>query len=225
MIRFLNNLLLWKKFAILAALGLALVSVPSFLYVRDSYKNLDAARLETRGTVPAKALLQVVQLTQQDRGLAALVLGGRDEKADELRAKLQETERAYLNAATLLKQTVQDPAVLAAWEEAQTHWKTLSGEVANKGTSGKASTASHTALVAKLMGVIDLVADHFGLTLDPDVDSYYLIFGAHVVPVSWLSKRYCRKNGQDSSVCWKKLENTMPAWPQHSARPRPPTRC
>ena len=178
MIRLLNNLLLWKKFAILAALGLALVSVPSFLYVRDSYKNLDAARLEARGTVPAKALLQVVQLTQQDRGLAALVLGGRDEKADELRTKLQETERAYLTASKLLKQTVQDPALLAAWEEAQAHWKTLSAEVTNKSTTGKESTASHTLLIAKVMGVIDLVADNFGLTLDPDVDSYYLIFGA-----------------------------------------------
>ncbi|MES2296020.1 MAG: methyl-accepting chemotaxis protein [Pseudomonadota bacterium] len=177
MSRFLNRLLLWKKFAILGLLGLALVGVPSFLYVRDSYKNLDAARLETRGTVPAKALLRVLQLTQQDRGLAALVLGGRDEKKDDLLLKQQEAERAYQGAAKLLKDSVTDPAVLAAWDETAANWKALSAQVAARGIDGRASTAGHTALIARLMGVIDMVADHFALTLDPDVDSYYLVFG------------------------------------------------
>jgi methyl-accepting chemotaxis protein len=176
MMRVLNQLLLWKKFAILGLLGLALVAVPSFLYVRDSMKNLDAARLETRGTVPARALLQVVQLVQQSRGLSALVLGGHDEKKDDLRAKQQEVERALGRAAKVLKESVQDPALLAAFDEVATGWKTLAGNVSARSLDGRASTAAHSALVAKLSGVIDLVGDYFALTLDPDVDSYYLVF-------------------------------------------------
>lgn len=120
MIRLLNCLL-WKKFAILGLLGFALVTVPSFLYVRESYKVLDAARVETTGTGGARALLRVVQLTQQDRGLAALVLSGRDEKAADQRNKQLETERVYQAAVKLLKESVQDVAVLAAREEAQAH--------------------------------------------------------------------------------------------------------
>lgn len=176
MIRMLNQMLLWKKFAVLGLLGLALVSVPSFLYVRDSYHNLAAARLETRGTVPVRALLHAVQLTQQDRGLAALVLNGQDEKGAELHAKQQEVERAYLAAADTLSSSVQSPPILAQWEDARMAWKNLNSQVTGKSISGADSTAAHTALVAKLMGVLDQLADHFGLTLDPDVDSYYLIF-------------------------------------------------
>ncbi|SFV12982.1 methyl-accepting chemotaxis protein [Pseudoduganella namucuonensis] len=178
MMRFLNRLLLWRKFAILAVMGFVLVSVPSYLYVRDSYKTLDAARTETRGTVPAKALLRALQLTQQSRGLSALVLGGRKEKANELRMKQQEVERGYRNVGRLLTERVNDPAVLAAWSEAQAQWKSLAADVAGARVAGKASTEQHTALIAKLLTVLDLVADHFLLTLDPDVDSYYLIFGA-----------------------------------------------
>ncbi len=178
MSRFLNQLLLWKKFAILGLLGLTLVSVPSFLYVRDSYKNLDAARMETRGTVPVKALLQLIQLTQQQRGLSALVFGGADDKADALHAKQQETERAFQNVAALLKASVHDPAALAAWDDTHAHWKILSAELKNKNANAKASIASHTELVTQLMGVNDLVADHFGLTLDPDADSFYLVLAA-----------------------------------------------
>ena len=72
------------------------------------------------------------------------MLSGRDGKAADERNKQQETERVYQVAAKLLKESVQDVAVLAAWEEAQAHWKTLGGEIAGKSTNAKASTSSHT---------------------------------------------------------------------------------
>jgi methyl-accepting chemotaxis protein len=176
--RFLNQLLLWRKFAILAAMGFILVSVPSFLYVRDSYATLEAARTETLGTVPARAILRAIQLTQQDRGLSALVLGGRKEKAAELKAKQTETERAYVHVQRMLAERVKDAAILSAWNEALMQWKALAADVANARVNGKASTEAHSALVAKVMSVLDMVCDYFQLTLDPDVDSYYLIYGA-----------------------------------------------
>jgi hypothetical protein len=178
MMRFLNQLLLWRKFAILAVMGFVLVSVPSFLYIRDSYKTLEAARTETLGTVPAKAMLRTMQLTQQSRGLSALVLGGKKEKASELKAKQTEAERSFVNVQRMLAERVADPAIISAWNEALMQWKALAADVANARISGKSSTDGHTALVAKVSSVLDMVCDHFLLTLDPDVDSYYLIFGS-----------------------------------------------
>ncbi|MRV76752.1 HAMP domain-containing protein [Duganella sp. FT92W] len=78
----------------------------------------------------------------------------------------------------MLAERVTDPAILAAWNEAQMQWKALAADVANARVSGKSSTEGHTALIAKVTGVLDMVCDHFLLTLDPDVDSYYLIFGS-----------------------------------------------
>jgi methyl-accepting chemotaxis protein len=178
MSRFLNQLLLWKKFAILGLLGLALVSVPSFLYVRDSVKSLEAARLETRGTVPAKALVQLIALVMQQRQLAAQLLGGRPEQADALRNKVQETERAFQGVTLVLRGAALEPAASSAWEDALAHFKSLAAELKGKTLGAKASATAHTELIAELMAVTDLVADHFGLTLDPDADSFYLIFAA-----------------------------------------------
>jgi methyl-accepting chemotaxis protein len=178
MTRFLNSLLLWKKFAILGLLGLTLVSLPTFLYVRDSYKVVDAARMETRGTAPARAVLRTIQLTQHSRGLSALVLGGKTDQASVLRAKQQEVERSYQDVAAMLKANVNDATIIASWSEAHAHWKRLSEEVSTAKITGKDSTASHTELIAKVVADLDRIADYFLLTLDPDVDSYYLIFGS-----------------------------------------------
>jgi methyl-accepting chemotaxis protein len=178
MTRLLNSLQLWKKFAILGLLGLILVSLPTFLYVRDSYKVVDAARMETKGTAPARAVLRAIQLTQQSRGLSALVLGGKSEQAGALRSKQQEVERAYQDVAAMLKNTVTDGAINASWAEAHAHWKRLADDVNSAKISGKDSTASHTELIAKVVAELDRIADYFLLTLDPDVDSYYLIFGS-----------------------------------------------
>jgi methyl-accepting chemotaxis protein len=178
MTRLLNNLLLWKKFATLGVLGLVLVSLPTFLYVRDSYKVVDAARMETRGTTPARAMLRAIQLMQQSRGLSALVLGGKVEQSDTLRAKQQEVVRAFQEVATLLKASVNDAAINSGWSEASTGWKRLQEDVNGRKISGKESTAAHTALIAQVAQELDRVADYFLLTLDPDVDSYYLIFAS-----------------------------------------------
>lgn len=178
MVRILVCLPLWKKFTILGLLGLVLVSVPFFLYVRDSYKNLEVAQMEARGVAPAKAMLRVIQLTQQDRGLSALVLAGNGEKVATLSAKQTEVEQAWQTTAMVYEQTVHAPDVLAALKEARESWNTLRREVTSKNLTAAASTANHTQLIVKLMGVLDQSADYFGLTLDPDTDSYYLIVAA-----------------------------------------------
>ncbi|MDC8758369.1 methyl-accepting chemotaxis protein [Janthinobacterium fluminis] len=170
----LDRLLLWHKFVILSAIALVLVAIPTLMYMREADKNLDAALLETAGLGPVASVLKTIQLTQQHRGLSALMLGGVDSARDQRDAKQREADGSYEAVAQIVK-GLHSKAIEDAWHPALQDWQALREQVGKRGISVPESYAAHTALVPKLLAVNDLIADYYGLSLDPDLDSYQLI--------------------------------------------------
>ncbi|SFU79543.1 Methyl-accepting chemotaxis protein [Pseudoduganella namucuonensis] len=170
----LDRLLLWQKFIILSVIGLALASIPTALYLREANKSLVAAQTEIAGLAPTATILQVIQYTQQHRGLSALVLGGVAEAKDKRDAKQREADQAYEKMDALVR-GFNDKAIEQAWEGPKRDWAALRARVASGGITVPESYAAHTALVPKLLVVNDLTGDLFGLSLDPEVASYQLI--------------------------------------------------
>jgi methyl-accepting chemotaxis protein len=170
----LDRLLLWQKFVILSAIALVLTGIPTYLYVHEADKANNALTLELQGLAPAAAALKVVQLTQQHRGLSALVLGGVTQAQDKRNAKQREVDQAYDAMSAIIK-SLNDKDIDAAWMSVQQDWTSLRTQVSNHGISVAQSYAAHTVLVPKLLSVTDLVADYYGLSLDPDLDTYQLI--------------------------------------------------
>ena len=170
----LDRLLLWQKFIILSVIALLLASIPTALYLHEAGKTLDAAQKEQAGLAPSAAILKVIQNTQQHRGLAALVLGGVAGAQEKRDAKQRETDEAYEKMDAIIR-SLNDKAIEQAWETPKRDWITLRGQVAGRSISVPASYEAHTALVPKLLVVNDLIGDLFGLSLDPDLDSYQLI--------------------------------------------------
>ena len=72
MIELLSRLKVSSRFTLLGVIALVLCLIPATLHLRNAWETLQAADAEARGIAPAKALLKVVQLSQQHRGLAAL---------------------------------------------------------------------------------------------------------------------------------------------------------
>ena len=170
----LNRLQLWHKFLILSLVGLVMTAIPATLYMRESGKTLDAFVGETQAREPMAVLLKTVQAIQQHRGLAALSLG-QTAGAEPRRADKQaQVDKLMVDAAAIVKD-LNDPDITAAWEGAKQGWETLRGGILNHTLSVPQSYEAHTALVPKLLVVSDLVADHYGLNLDPDYDTYELI--------------------------------------------------
>ena len=169
-----GQLRLAHKFLILSVIALLLVSIPTYFYVREAARSLDAYETEQQGLPQMAEVMQTVQLTQQHRGLAALVLGGVAAAEDKRRAKQAEADQAYVRIDALVK-AMADPAVDRIWQQARRDWETLRAGVANKSLSVPQSFAAHGALVPQLLKLNDRVGDHFGLSLDPDRDSYQLI--------------------------------------------------
>ena len=74
----LNRLLLWHKFALMGLFSFILIATPLILFVNEANKSIDAAEAKVQGLVPSRAVLKVVILLQQHRGLSARALAGND---------------------------------------------------------------------------------------------------------------------------------------------------
>jgi methyl-accepting chemotaxis protein len=193
---------LWHKFLILSLIAVVIAVIPTYLYMREAAKGLDAYLDEQQGLPAVMTGLRVVQLTQQHRGLAALVLGGVSAAQDKREAKQKEADAAYAEVDAIVK-NLHNKDLDAAWETARRDWETLRGNVSGQRISVPQSYAAHTALVPKLLKVNDLLGDYYGLSLDPDRDTYQLI-QAMFYQLPYLSEELGKTRAKGAGLLTKK---------------------
>ncbi|MBA5639264.1 response regulator [Duganella sp. LX20W] len=171
---FLGRLMLRQKFLLLALLGCVAVAIPTALFLNEANKSVAIAQQEADGIVPARALLAVVQLVQQHRGLAAMALAGDAASRAPATAKLREADQAFAQMERQV-QRLAERDISAAWFRILEQWSALSAQDAQGALAASDSFARHSALIAQLFRFNDSVIDHAGLRLDPEPDSYFLI--------------------------------------------------
>jgi methyl-accepting chemotaxis protein len=198
----LDRLLLWQKFLVISVLALAMVSVPTWLYIHEADKAWDAALQERDGLQPMANVLKVIQLTQQHRGLSALVLGGVASEADKRLAKQREADAAYDALDQLLK-ALHNKTLDEAWREPSADWARLRDGVSRATLSVPQSYQAHTALVPKLLALNELMGDYYGFSLDPDVDSYQLIQAMFYVQ-PWLTEALGKMRAKGAGLLARK---------------------
>jgi methyl-accepting chemotaxis protein len=175
---FINRLRLWQKFAVLGVFGIILMTVPFFLFVQEANRDLNAAKLEAQAIGPLRNLLKLIQLSQQHRGLSALMLGGNAEAQAKRIAKLEEINLASTNLDFDLQKIGHPEKIGSLWQQSKTAWNQLQSKIAQKTISVPESFASHTDFISQLLKLKVDLTEHFGLSFDPEADSYYLIDAA-----------------------------------------------
>lgn len=175
----LNRLLLRQKFFMLALLAAAMVALPSALFVLEANKSVQIAQTEAQGIAPVRAVLRLVQLVQQHRGLQAMRLNGFHDIRPEQEAKHAEADRAV---ATLDGQVrrLDERGVNLAWLRIREDWRALSNDITRQSLPAEASFTAHTELIVRLLRLELLIADLFKLRLDPEPETYFLIDAAMV---------------------------------------------
>jgi methyl-accepting chemotaxis protein len=163
------------RFAVMGAFAVAMAAMPAALFVSNSYSEMRTAQQEARSSDTLKSMLKVIQLTQQHRGLSALVLGGNAGLQAQRAAKQQEADAAYLKLSAAVAAEQLAPATRAAWMEAARDWAALAAKVAGGQASVPESFTLHTAQVARLLAVTDLMSDDYGLSLDDHLGRSQLI--------------------------------------------------
>jgi methyl-accepting chemotaxis protein len=166
------------KFVLLGLLALVLIAVPSSLYVLGALHSGQQADREVQGIAPVQALLHLVALTQQHRGLATIVLGGDDSLQQARLAKQAELQRAFEASEQALHAAGVEPELLTAWRQVREQWQALSEQIGQGSIKPRQSMQQHSQLIASSLLIEDALLDHFELSLDPLLQTYSLINAA-----------------------------------------------
>ncbi|WP_338845525.1 methyl-accepting chemotaxis protein [Massilia sp. W12] len=175
----LNRMLLWQKFAVLGVLALVMTMFPLTLYLNEAQKLVDYTKTELKGTPYFPRLYELMRLTQQHRGLSNITLSG-NQAVKEKRSALAQDIGLKLAAFSKSMQHGDsgDEVLGKLMQQAQSQWQDLQSKVSENKIDADHSFAAHTQLIAILQKVNTEIVDEYGLALDPDADTYYLIDAA-----------------------------------------------
>jgi methyl-accepting chemotaxis protein len=175
-----RRLVLWKKIALIGALAAVGVAIPTVLYVSHELDTLNTTRAERAGIEPLRAMTRAIQLLQQHRGLSAVVLAGNAAQEGARESKQREVDAAFKAVDERLAGAPQDAEFVRLWRRASEGWKTLASAVSAKSLSARESTSRHTTLLPALFDTSIATIDFYQMSLDPVLETYYLIQGAMV---------------------------------------------
>ena len=171
----LHRLSLAQKFAILGVISAIMIGVPSTLYFADARAVVATAAMEVKGTPPLVALNKVLQFTQAHRGMSAGMLNGNEALASRRPAMRDAVVKAMDSFEVALTQADASAANKSRWTELRQRWGSLEPGVANRQLKAAESTKLHTQLIAAELQLSEALMDEFGLSLDPDADTYNLM--------------------------------------------------
>jgi methyl-accepting chemotaxis protein len=191
--RLLTRLKLWQKFLLMVPLAAALVAPAMYQYLRSASTDIATARQELAGTGPMGTLLRGLHALQNHRAQSTAFVLGDDTAKAEREARQAEVDKAFGEFAGIAG-GIDSPKVAAGWSAIVKQWKDIVPAVAGKTLSADESYARHAKLIDDYLALSENVADYYGLTLDPEAASYYLVVGSSIYAPN-ASEQFARMRG------------------------------
>lgn len=187
-----------RKFAVMGIVALLAILVLLFNLYHQLQAVVSSTTMERAGLSQIQPINKLVAELQQHRGLSSGILNG-NAALESRRAERQQAVETLLNQVDGLL----DPALRQeqAWQDIRTGWK----DIAQNGLSWSTSDnlRRHTELVQKAMELMLQVADTSSLTLDPELDTYYLM-DAVVVRMPLLLEKLALARGLGTGIMAKR---------------------
>ena len=168
----LSNIKLWQKIMILVMLAVMMFAVPCALLVTRANEEVAVADNEKLGVEYVLETTKLVQLIQQHRGLASIVLSGDTGSVDKWQAKRKEVNE-QIKAVDAVDNRLSRLGLTESWKTVRSDWEQLAATVS--GLDAKASASRHTVLIEEILAFNRKLSDVSYLALDPDVDTYYMM--------------------------------------------------
>jgi signal transduction histidine kinase/DNA-binding response OmpR family regulator len=159
-----------QKFTLLGLLVLVAIGSLQFSLYRALDRVIEPSRQELEGIDEMMQLHRCIQLIQQHRGLSAGLLGGNTSLQDKRADKAREAQEAVQR---LLQKLPERIVASAAWREFYTDWEVLRQDGLTWPVAR--SLIAHEQLISKALALAPEITDASALTLDPDLNSYYLV--------------------------------------------------
>ena len=164
----------WKRFACLGLLCLALIITTTLLYWHEASKPSVLSAKEQQGLQPIRLMLNIIQRTQQHRALSTRLLQDDSVQQNAQRAKAEELEAAIVSYETYLKK-YPNAEYREVFEKTVDYWHNLHQRVSQKKLTYTESYELHTALVDAELNYLQSLIDYHHLSVDPNVDQYLLV--------------------------------------------------
>ena len=187
-----------KKFALLGLVALIALAVLQATLYRQLSKVIEPSRAELRGVVALKPMNRLVAAMQQHRGLSSGVLNGNDALKERRTAKEKDVAGELMAVDSSLPRGV---ATSAQWKKVKDDW----AEIQKDGLDWTPSENinRHTLMIDLVLVAMVNVADETQLTLDPDIDTFYLM-DAVVVKMPSLLERLGQMRARGTGILSKK---------------------
>ncbi len=169
-IALLNRVGYTRKFAIMGILALVAVGFLLGNLYLNLHRVIDSARQELAALQVVQPIARVVQHMQMHRGLSAGVLNGNEAMKDMRAAKEKDVIDALAAAQASLPQHL---AATKDWLKIGEDWQLIQSDGLD--LIPRESFGQHTRLIESLLHFQVSIADHYGLTNDPEIDSTRLI--------------------------------------------------
>ncbi|MES2151519.1 MAG: response regulator [Pseudomonadota bacterium] len=165
-----NRLRYAHKFMLLGLLTLVAIGALQLSLFNALDRVIGPSVMELKGLASVMRLHRMIQLVQQHRGVSAGLLGGDGALAARVASK-----DAEVGAAQRALEDSLTPALAqqARWREIGADWRALHAD----GLSWPLglNLRKHDEIIARMLLFVSDIADSSALTLDIDLDSYYLI--------------------------------------------------
>ncbi len=169
-ISLMNRLPYTRKFALLGIVAFAAIGVLQATLYYQLTKVIEPSRQERVGLNTLKSLNQLIAAMQQHRGLSSGMLNGNQSLAGQRANKEQEVIKLLAEADSILPT---DLKYGNHWQTMRTQWSDIQTNLTS--WSAAKSFEQHTQMITHGLVLLVDIADNSALTLDPDIDSYYLM--------------------------------------------------
>ena len=157
-------------------------------------RTIERSENELAASTLSKPLFELVESSQRHRGLSSMLLSGNAAAAQRRAALQQEIDEALAGMARRLPEAERG---LREWQAIGVMWEDIRGNGLDWPQAR--NTQAHTALVERLLSFQTQLADAYGLTFDPEPQTYYLI-NAATNRMPYLLERIGRLRASASAV-------------------------
>ncbi|WP_437269831.1 methyl-accepting chemotaxis protein [Stutzerimonas balearica] len=182
------------KFGLIGLLVFVAFASLMLTVVGQLQRTIERSAEELQATALARPVFRLVELTQQHRGLSAMLLGGNPAVTAKRAERESDVEAALAELSGALPAARQQ---LPSWQAIRQGW----GEIRRDGLgwTQARNMRAHTELIQSMLRFNTELADAYGLTFDPEAESYYLMAAA-LDEVPYLIERIGRLRGSASAA-------------------------
>ncbi len=168
-----NRLSVQGKLALLGIIGMVPVIVLAYLLLDRVQGEIAFTRLETRTVPLVMPARQLLQAAQAHRGVAQAVIGGNAAQAGRLADLASRIETALKAGDVASADENAEVGTGATWRTLSKDWGDVKARAVT--VSGPESFRLHTDYINRVRDYITHVADATNATLDPELETYYLM--------------------------------------------------